>query len=409
MSLQNDAVEIYEYAIKCVDPYRETVGKIKELLGEASDITVLAVGKAAVPMARAAEDTLGGRIKTGLCVTKYNHTGDFSPTYFEIIEASHPISDENSIKAAERAVEIADSLTEKDTVLVLLSGGASSLLEKSTVSAEMQRRITEKLLKRGAAIEEINAVRSRLSIVKGGKFAERCFPAKVVTAALSDVLSNDKTVIGSGITVHGKNDEKAVLSIAERYLYDEPAELFDALKRYAEKPINDGGYVFAGDITRLCLAAAEKARRLGYITEMSDEMLTGEARAAAERTLKHALSAKDGTKRCFVFGGETTVTVKGSGLGGRNQEMALCAAIELDGVDGVRFVSVGSDGTDGPTDAAGGSVDGRTAALIRRAGLCPAEMLENNDSYHALKACGGLIITGATGTNVNDLTFILTE
>lgn len=409
MSLQADAGAIYKYAIECVDPYRETASAIKKTLPNESGITVFAIGKAAVPMARAAEDTLGDRIKIGLCVTKYGHSNGFSPTGFEIIEAAHPVSDENSIKAARRALEIADALGASDTVLVLLSGGASSLFEDSTVSPERQRRITEKLLKRGANIEETNAVRRRLSLVKGGRFAERCFPARVVTLALSDVLSNDRSAIGSGITVRDETDFGFVAAAAKKYLYDEGSDLFGLLERQERKPMNDGGYYFVGDITRLCSAAAAKARELGYTTEVSDTLLTGDAQKVAESVIKHALKGSDGKKRCLIYGGETTVTVKGNGLGGRNQEMALLAALLLDGKENVLFASVGSDGTDGPTDAAGGISDGSTAEKIRKAGFDPAKMLENNDSYHALKAADGLIITGPTGTNVNDLTFVLTQ
>ena len=409
MSLQTDARAIYEYAIACVDPFGETCRRLREELANTDNITVFAVGKAAVPMARAAEETLGKRIKHGLCVTKYGHTNGFSPRFFEVTEASHPISDENSEKAALRALEIADRLGANDTAVVLLSGGASALLEKSTVPAERQRRITEKLLKRGADIEETNAVRRRLSLVKGGRLAERCFPARVVTIALSDVLSNDKSAIGSGITVRDKTDDGFVRSVIEKYLYDEPNDIFDILKKHKKEPINDGGYIFAGDITRLRASAAEKAKELGYETEIPDGLLTGEAKDAAKKMLAHALSRRDEKRRCFVYGGETTVTVHGNGLGGRNQEAALAAALTLDGRRGILFASVGSDGTDGPTDAAGGIADGETAERIRKAGIDPVKALENNDSYNALKTGGALVVTGPTGTNVNDLAFVLTE
>ena len=408
MTPKEEAQKIYTYAIDRVNPYSASVEKIRTAVGSADGVTVISVGKAAVPMARAAEDTLGERIKRGLCVTKYGHTGDYKPKYFDVIEAAHPVSDENSIIAAERALRLADEAGDGETVLVLLSGGASALMEKSVVDAERQREITEKLLKRGADIEETNSVRRRLSVIKGGKLAEHCFPARVVTVALSDVLSNDKSAIGSGITVHDETSDADVMNTAKKYLYDEPSDIFELLKKGEDKPINDGGYFFAGDVTRLCDAASECAEKLGFEVENGGEFLTGEACDAAERIISLAESKRDGTKRCFVFGGETTVTVRGNGLGGRNQEMALYAALRLDGTDGMLFASVGSDGTDGPTDAAGGIADGTTASAIRNAGVSPEISLENNDSYRALKVGDALAVTGPTGTNVNDLTFILT-
>lgn len=406
MNLGDNAKEIYMSAIKSVDPFERTLCEIQNVVRDGETVSVIAVGKAAVPMAAAAEKALGNRIKRGLCITKYGHTGDFSPEHFEIIEAAHPVSDENSVIAAEKAMEIAKNALDGDTVLVLLSGGASALMEKSRVGSEVQRRITEKLLKRGADIEETNAVRRRLSLVKGGLLAAECYPARVVTLALSDVLSNDKSAIGSGVTVPDTTPDEFVLAAAKKYLYDEPAEVIEALKGRETPKINDGGYRFVGDISLLCRAAAEKASSLGYDTHISETLLTGEARSAAENIVSDALNSKC-KKSCFIYGGETTVTVKGNGLGGRNQEAALCAAIALDGKKDIVFVSVGSDGTDGPTDAAGGIADGETAEIIRAAGLSPEKYLENNDSYNALKAGGALIVTGPTGTNVNDLAFVL--
>ena len=408
MTLKNDAQKIYTYAIKSVDPYLQTKYYIDLLLAGIDNVTVIAIGKAAVPMAKAAEDALGSRISKALCVTKYGHTGSFKPKYFEIIEAAHPISDENSVTAAERALTLADEADKNETVLVLLSGGASALAEKSVIPPERQRAITEKLLKRGADIEEINAIRRRLSLIKGGRLAEHCCPARVITLALSDVLSNDKSAIGSGITVRDGTSDETVIKIAEKYLYDEQSDIFEFLKRRTDRPVNDGGYTFVGDVTRLCEAAAEEAEKLGYITEVCGKPLTGEARDAAESIISYALKRRDGKKRCFIYGGETTVTVHGGGLGGRNQEMALYAALKLDGERNILFASVGSDGTDGPTDAAGGYADGSTADAMRAAGTNPEKSLSDNDSHNALCAGNALIVTGPTGTNVNDLTFILT-
>ena len=407
MSLYQDALTIAARAVKAADPYDTTCEALKRFLPGGDAVTVFSIGKAAIPMAQAAADVLGGRIKKGLAVTKYDHTGDFTSPFFEVIEAAHPVSDENSVRAAEAALAVADGLTEKDTAVVLLSGGGSALFEKSLIPAEAQREITEKLLSRGAEIEEINAVRRRISAVKGGKFAARCYPARVITFALSDVLSNDKSVIASGITVPDETPDGFVKAAADRYLFDIDRALTEALYHRENCRINDGGYHFVGDINRLCEAAKEAAESFGYRAEIVSRSLTGEARDRATEIVE-CVPDRPG-KRAYLYGGETTVTLRGKGLGGRNQEMALTAAIALKDREGVAFCSVGSDGTDGPTDAAGGYADGGTYTAMQAAGISPEEALAENDSYHALKAAGTLIVTGPTGTNVNDLTFVLTE
>ena len=407
MSLYEDALTIAARAVKAADPYDTTCEALKRFLPGGDAVTVFSIGKAAIPMAQAAADVLAGRIKKGLVVTKYGHTGDFASPFFEVIEAAHPVSDENSVRTAEAALAVADELTERDTAVVLLSGGGSALFEKSLIPVQAQREITEKLLSRGAAIEEINAVRRRISAVKGGKFAARCYPARVITFALSDVLSNDKGVIASGITVPDDTPDAFVKAVADRYLYDIDGALLDALYHKENCRINDGGYHFVGDINRLCEAAEKAAEELGYRAEIVSRSLTGEARDRA-REIVESVPDRPG-KRAYLYGGETTVTLRGKGLGGRNQEMALTAAIALKGREGVAFCSVGSDGTDGPTDAAGGYADGGTYAAMQTAGVSPEAALAENDSYHALKTAGTLIVTGPTGTNVNDLTFVLTE
>lgn len=406
-ALKNDALDIIFTSIKKADPYSSTLSILKTLRLEGSPLTVLSVGKAAVPMAKAAEDIFGEKIKTGLVVTKYGHSKGFSSKVFETLESAHPVSDENSVLAAEKGLEIVSALSGSDVLLVLLSGGGSALFEKSSVPFETQRDITKKLLSRGAEIEEINAVRSCVSLVKGGKLAAAAYPAKVLTVALSDVLGNEKSAIASGITVAKETDKNEIKRIAEKYLPEYAALLTQKAEEATTPKVNDKGFFFAGDINSLCLAAEEKARELGYFVADASRSLTGEARDAAKR-LVHSVKERKG-KTAYIFGGETTVTLKGNGLGGRNQEMALAAAIELSGKDGIVFASAGSDGTDGPTDAAGGIADGKTAFEIQKAGLNPVDELENNNSYHALKAADSLIFTGPTGTNVNDLTLILTD
>lgn len=405
--LKNDAPDIIRAAIKNSLPYEQTVKTLASLTLPEKGLTVFSIGKAAIPMAKAASDVLGDRIKTGLAVTKYEHTGDFSSPYFEVVEAAHPVSDENSILAAEKALAIADGLTENDTVLVLLSGGGSALFEKSKISPELQRDITKRLLAGGAEIGEINALRRRLSLVKGGRFAARCYPAKVITLALSDVLSNDKSVIASGITVNDETTDEEVKMLVKKYMYDVPQEDLDVLFEKEELKINDGGYHFVGDIRSLCEGAVKRAEALGYKATCVSTALTGEAREKAVEILD-SISYESG-KRAYIWGGETTVTLKGQGKGGRNQEMALTAAIVLRGAEHVVFASVGSDGTDGPTDAAGGIAEGDTFQKLKDLGIDPEDELNDNNSYYALKKADALIVTGPTGTNVNDITLVLTD
>lgn len=405
--MKNDALDIISCAVKAADPYDSTRNILNSLNDELmQSLTVFSIGKAAVPMADAAQSVFGERIKNGLLVTKYSHIGSFFSKYFDMVEAAHPISDNNSILAAEKALMIAKNLGEGDALLVLLSGGGSALLEKSVVSAEIQRDITKKLLARGAEIDEINAIRRRISLVKGGKLAAAAYPAKVYTVALSDVLSNDKSVIASGITVKESLPKDEFLKIANKYL-PEYIEIFKTTVSDEEIKINDGGYFFAGDINSLCSAAEKRAKELGYDVADFFRALTGEASDNAARLIAKAL--KQSGKNAYVYGGETTVTLKGGGLGGRNQEMALRAAIELKGKDNIVFASVGSDGTDGPTDAAGGIADGDTYRKMKEKGIDPEAELKNNNSYYALGAADALIVTGPTGTNVNDLTLILTD
>lgn len=404
--MKKDALRIVKAAIKAADPYENTK-RILEDLSVFEEINVIALGKAAVPMAQAAEDVFGGRIKRGLLVTKYQHSEGFSSPFFEIIEASHPVSDENSELAAEKGLEIARELTEKDCLIVLISGGGSALFEKSRVSFSLQREITEKLLKRGADIRSINAIRKRLSSVKGGRLVETAYPARVISVALSDVLSNDKSVIASGPTVPDSESEEFIREALASFLPEYERSLDDTLFCSQSGKINDGGYYFAGDINILCEAAGEKARELGYTVFHGRRDLSGEASSEAVSLIR-SIPRRQG-KCCYIFGGETVVNIKGTGKGGRNQEMALSAAIEIKGRKNIAFISLGSDGTDGPTDAAGGFSDGNTYERIKSAGLSPENELINNNSYYALKGAGDLIITGPTGTNVNDITVILTD
>ena len=404
--MKNDILEIMVAGVKAALPYGNTLDILKSL-SLPQRVYVLAVGKAAVPMAQAAEDFLGDRIKKGLLVTKYFHTDGFSSPRFEIIEAGHPVSDENSILAAQKALEAVQSLNENDTLIVLLSGGGSALFEKSRVSPETQRDITKKLLSRGADIRKLNAVRKRLSLVKGGGLSAAAYPARVITVALSDVLGNDKSVIASGITVKDEETDTFVENVLDTYLPDIDEETRKIILSKNEIKINDGGYYFAGDINILCDSAGQKAEELGYTVYHGRRDISGEAREEAVSIIE-GIPEKCG-KSCFIFGGETVVTLKGDGKGGRNQESALAAAIALKSKRGIVFASLGSDGTDGPTDAAGGMCTCDTYKKMLSSGICPEKELENNNSYYALQKADCLIMTGATGTNVNDIIVVLTN
>ena len=405
--MRKDILDIIDYAVKKADPYDSTLKALKKLAPHSGRLFIFSIGKAAVPMAKAAADFYGDKIFRGLVVTKYGHSKGFSSPFFKVIEAAHPLSDGNSLRAAQVALRIAAKTEKYDTCLVLLSGGGSALFEKCAVLPDIQLDITKKLLARGAPIDDINAVRRSISLVKGGKFSEALYPAKVITVALSDVLSNDKSVIASGLTVPDSTSPEMISAVTGQYLPEYRKLIFLLSKRLDEPKINDGGYFIIGDINTLCSAAEEKAAMLGYEVTSLSRSLCGEAREEAARLIAEIPETKG--KHAYIAGGETTVTLKGNGLGGRNQEMALAAAIALKGKKGIVFASAGSDGTDGPTDAAGGIADGKSFFRIKKGGLDPLSALENNDSYHALKLGGDLLVTGPTGTNVNDLTVILTD
>ena len=406
MSLQNDAKTIALAAVAAADPYETTKNALREL-GDLPNLHVIALGKAAVPMARAALDCRGERIRAGLLITKYGHAGDFAAPRFRVMEAAHPVSDENSRLAAEAALDLCRSLTQGDTLLVLLSGGGSALMESARVPDALQRDITKKLLSRGADIREMNAVRRGLSRVKGGQLAAAAYPARVVTLALSDVPGSDPADIASGPTVPDTTDPAVLDAVVNRCLFDVPQEILTLLYRRPDTKINSGGYHIVGDVRLLAAGAKAAAEALGYEARVVTTRLSGEARDAAVRVLDE-MPVLPG-RHAYIYAGETTVTLRGSGKGGRNQEMALAAALRLRGNNTTVFLAMGSDGTDGPTDAAGGIADGETAEKMRLSGIDPEKALENNDSFPALASADALLVTGPTGTNVNDLVLILTD
>jgi hydroxypyruvate reductase len=370
-------------------------------------VVLVAAGKAAWQMARAAHACLGNRIDTGIVITKYAHV--MGPiANFDCCEAGHPIPDENTFAATRKALDLVKDLKPEDTVLFLLSGGGSALFEKPLVSGEELQDITGQLLACGADIVEINTLRKRFSAVKGGKFAQKCAPAHVYAIILSDILGDPLDMIASGPACPDSATAQQAIAIAEKYQLKLTPWARGLLEVETPKELDNVTTRITGSVRELCAAAETACRGLGYETVLLTDALSCQAKEAgsflASILKTHANSGK---KLAFLAGGETVVQLTGKGKGGRNQELALAAAAGIDGIQGAAVFSVGSDGTDGPTDAAGGYVDYETAAQLRAQGVDIFTVLRNNDAYHALQKVDGLIITGPTGTNVNDVSVAL--
>ena len=370
-------------------------------------IVLVAVGKAAWQMARAAADALGERIDCGIVITKYDHVMEAIPRV-TCMEAGHPVPDENSFAATEEALRLTEHLSAEDTVLFLLSGGGSALFEKPLIPAAELTDLTEQLLASGADIVEMNTIRKRMSTVKGGRFAAHCAPAHVFSIVLSDILGDPLDMIASGPAHPDASTAADAHAIARKY----GLRLSPAARALLDTPLpsslpNVEAHI-TGSVRELCAAAAAAAQRRGYAPVLLTDRLDLEACAAGQFLACIARThAADRVSMAYIAGGETIVRLMGKGRGGRNQELALAAADGIAGLDNVAVFSVGSDGTDGPTDAAGGYVDGGTAAALTREGRSAAAALAENDAYPALNAVGGLIMTGPTGTNVNDVALVL--
>lgn len=370
-------------------------------------VVLVAAGKAAWQMAKAACNVL--HADRGVVVTKYDHVGG-PIDGIECCEAGHPVPDENSFRATRAALAAVEGLSENDTVLFLLSGGGSALFEDPLVSGEELQDITSQLLACGADIVEINTIRKRLSAVKGGRFAQRCAPAKVFSIVLSDILGDPLDMIASGPACADSSTCAEAQRIAEKYNLRLSEQAKHLLAQETPKELHNVETVITGSVRKLCSAAAVCCRELGYEPIMLTDRLCCQAREAGSFLASIARThAGSGKNIAFLAGGETVVHLTGKGLGGRNQELALSAAEGIAGLDNVLIFSLGSDGTDGPTDAAGGITDGTTKAALSEKGLSIHEVLAENDAYHALKAVNGLIFTGATGTNVNDISVVLIQ
>ena len=402
-TLRQQANTIVSAAIGAVLP-DTAVGQALENVSFPGRVILVAVGKAAWQMARVAHRTLDKRIDRGIIITKYGHVG--GPVRdFLCMEAGHPVPDEKSFQATQKALELVSGLEVTDTVLFLLSGGGSALFEAPMIPGEELQDITNQLLACGADITEINTVRKRLSKVKGGRFAEICAPAQVLAIVLSDIVGDPLDMIASGPACPDSSTCVQAKEIALRYHLRLSEAAWACLNTETPKILDNVSTCVTGSVRQLCLAAAEAARELGYRPRILTDALTCEAKDAGRMLAEEIKKAGHGT--ALIAGGETVVKLTGTGKGGRNQELALAAAAELEGMEGVCLFSIGSDGTDGPTDAAGGYVDGTTAAVLRQKGIAIEEVLKNNDAYHALEKSGGLIFTGPTGTNVNDVAVAL--
>ena len=405
-TLREDADTIVRASIAAVLPDEAVRRTLRDYRPGAGKTLLVAAGKAAWQMARAAADTLH-RVDGGVVITKYGHVKEPIPGLV-CCEAGHPVPDENGFAATGKALALVEGLSAGDTVIFLLSGGGSALFELPLIPGEELRDITRQLLGCGADIVEINAIRKRLSAVKGGRFALACAPARVLSVVLSDVLGDPLDSIASGPAYPDGTSCADALAVVEKYGLRLSDAALALLRRETPKELPGVETHVSGSVRELCAAAGRAARELGYEPVFLTDRLSCEAREAG-RFLSAILKSHAGSGRAlaFIAGGETIVRLTGNGLGGRNQELALAACEGIAGLAEAAVFSVGSDGTDGPTDAAGGFVDGESFEKLKAAGLELHTVLGDNDSYHALASIGGLIVTGPTGTNVNDVSVAL--
>ena len=405
--LRRDAEDICRSAIEASVPDAAIQRALAQLPPCQGRTVLVSIGKAGWQTAKAAYDALGSAIEQGVVVTKYGHSqgpiGDLA-----IYEAGHPVPDEHSVRATEAALAAVSGLCARDRVLFLVSGGGSALFERPLVPLAELEDITGQMLACGADITQINTIRKRLSAVKGGRFARHCAPARVFSIVLSDIIGDPLDMIASGPAYPDSSTCEEARAIARRYDLTLSAAAEYCLEEETPKALDNVDTVVTGSVRELCAATARACRNLGYEPILLTDSLDCEAREAGAFLAAIARSHQ-GTNRSLAFlaGGETVVHLTGSGLGGRNQELALSAAAGIAGLADTAVFSVGSDGTDGPTDAAGGFVTGQTRDTLARQGVRIFDVLKDNDAYHALEACGGLLRTGATGTNVNDVAVAL--
>lgn len=423
------AREIFAAALRAVDPEAAAgnhAGKLLTLYrdGGYARLLVIGFGKAAVPMARALEEPLGDLITGGAVITRYGHVSR-PLKKIRVVEAGHPVPDRNGVQGTEEILDLAGTADERTLAVVLISGGGSALFVSpcTGITLAEKQETTTLLLRAGAEIQELNSVRKHLSKVKGGRLAELLHPAKVVSLILSDVIGDRLDVIASGPTAPDPSTYGDALATLERYgLPGHAPQPVVKFLEQGEKGLlpetpKEGNPVFRTventiiGSNRLALEGAKReAEARGFRTEIVSTALSGEASEAGRWLARKALITKlhkGNQPVCLISGGETTVTVAGTGKGGRNMELALAFAMEIEGFTGITLLSAGTDGTDGPTEAAGALVDGMTATRARARGMNPEACLRNNDSYTFFSGCGGLLVTGPTGTNVMDIQVVV--
>ncbi len=407
MSIYTDAQYVIQTALAACQPNAAVRRALEGKTFSSGKIYLVAAGKAAWQMASCAAGLLGERLSGGVVVTKYDHSKGEIPGC-TVYEGGHPVPDENSFRGTQAAIDLVTGLQKEDTVVFLVSGGGSALFESPLISGEDLAGLTRQLLACGADIVEMNTIRKRMSRVKGGKFAQLCAPAQVYAIVLSDILGDPLDMIASGPAYPDRSTREDAWAVVKKYGLELTEEMKSLLDVETPKQLDNVETVITGSVRELCEAAAGACREKGYETVVLTDLLCCQAREAGSFLASIAKSHENsGRSLAFLAGGETVVRLTGSGLGGRNQELALAAAPGIAGMKDTVVFSVGSDGTDGPTDAAGGMVDGQTEEKLTKAGLSVHQVLGDNDAYHALERVGGLIHTGPTGTNVNDVAVVL--
>lgn len=407
MTLREEADQIIQQAIGAVLPDEAVAKALQGRDFGPGRIYMVAAGKAGWQMGKAAAELLQDKLEAGVVVTKYDHVkGEIPRT--RCFEAGHPVPDENSFAATQAALDLVARATAEDEVIFLLSGGGSALFEKPLVRGEELQNITRQLLACGADIVEMNTIRKRLSGVKGGRFAKVCEPAHVFSIVLSDILGDPLDMIASGPAYPDSSTCEEALAIVKKYGLQLSGEALALLEQETPKTLANVETQITGSVSDLCRAAAAACEKLGYEPIILTDQLSCEAREAGRFLAAIAKTHRKTEKSlAFLAGGETVVHLTGRGKGGRNQELALAAAEDIAGLPGTAVFSVGSDGTDGPTDAAGGYSDAHTKEKLEKQGISVYDVLQDNDAYHALQRTDGLIVTGATGTNVNDVAVLL--
>lgn len=425
-------MDFFNIALKAVDPYESVKRYTDRIIStfhtyNCNKIHVIGFGKAACPMMKATEDSVDN-VHEAVVITKYGHCNYYSykSKKINIFEGSHPIPDENGLKGTEEIMNLLKNSFERTLIVCLISGGGSALLVSpyESITLDEKQNLTELLLKAGANIFELNTVRKHISRVKGGRLAEIAYPARMISLILSDVIGNRLDVIASGPTSPDTTTYNYALQVLEKHHVREksPRSIVEVLEKgkkgiIPETP-KEGNKIFErlenviiGSNKIALMAVQEEAEKQGFAVEVVSSELSGEAKDVGRWLARKALQVKNSqtVKRpiCIISGGETTVTVTGKGVGGRNMELALSFAQEIEGIHGITLLSAGTDGTDGPTDAAGAIVNGQTVIKAKTHGISPEKYLEDNDSYSFFKKIDELFTTGPTGTNVMDIQIII--